>query len=431
MSKIKALGQLLLLNLFLNSKVLNNIWKNPVEHPKTRTILGFFSDKEIYSRLLSSIEFDKLSQRNKDEFLFKRYCRFNGISDDKLYSMALATLAQEAHNRTCRSLGVKPTRIRIGDFEKSGLNEDGVACYDILNDEIFLNIKKIYSQPRPSLLLETINSCTFEHAVYNSMITALQDSEKVDDKLFFIDLITATRVYVMEQMKEYNSNEEISQLRKEEVVSPLFLTQALYSFSKTRSDFQSAEIYGGKIQAGLRKEEVSCCNKISEIMLGDSLISMEDLIGYFEGTDLNQESNGFFGKIFKSVVNTMAPKFYNYLGADMEDGETITHYVNSLENELFEKMGIEKPSDKEDLEIDEDYDGDDEFQGEDEDLDEYKDDENNLDTDDEENSFTEDDAQYRSMRNILPDEGKVFKVQHLPFSEDIFPTQGEQQSQQY
>lgn len=418
MSNYKLLGRLFLANLMLNCEALSRFEAEYKNRGDVRTMFMNLPPKYLYSRLLATTKFDSLPQYKKDEFIFKKFgSKDNMFSDREVYDAEMQAFVQEAHNRTCKALGVKPTVVRFLEFSKQGL-PDTWAAFSTPTDEILLNVEKDYSITRPSLLVELINSMSKEHAIHANILTAMKNPEALSDFDYFVSVMTAVRCYIYDQMHEYNSYEELASFKGDEGFSPMYLTQTLYSFSQTRKDFQEAELYGGAIQEGLRRNEVFCYNNVSDSSLSKSLIATEDLIGYFDGTMLNEVSNELMGKILKTIINETATKFYNKLGADMKPNESVSDYIDRLEDELYEEKDIEKPTDEEALE----YMG--STYGDEKGLDEegLDDDENSKDLE----SESEDDEDlpfYRAMENVIPDEGKVFTVSKLPFSEKANPTE--------
>ena len=199
--------------------------------------------------------------------------------------------------------------------------------------------------------------------------------------------------------------------------TPDKIETVLYGFEKTRKDFQSAGIYGGEIRNGLRSNEQTYHEHLQRELVANSLVNMEDIFSYFEETNLNQNSNGMLSGILKAIVKQTAPSFYNSIGADMEKGQTITDYIDTLEEEMFEEYGLEVPEGDE-LE---------EFMGTDEYIEQQQSDimftkygsaykANYSEEDDEENEENEEEMpSYRKMDDVMPEEGKIDPIVTLPF----------------
>jgi len=99
----------------------------------------------------------------------------------------------------------------------------------------------------------------------------------------------------------------------------------------------------------------------------------------------------------------------------MEEGQSITSYIDDLEKDMFEEYGIEPPTEEE---LNEFADSDDYLiQEEKEALRQSSiDDENSLHEEFlEEEDEEEDMPSYRKMDNVLPNEGKIDEIKILPF----------------
>jgi len=427
MENIKSLGKLLFTNLFLNSAVLKSFSSSKPE--KFDNPFSFLPNTHLYSRLLTSTHFFRLPQSEKDKYLFKDMQTPKTqipLSDFSLYFAEYTSFLNEAHTRSCKYLGIPQSTVQLKDFsEDKQFNPNGFLTLDSATGEIFVNENKNFTLTRPSFLVEMINNATMQYGVFKNMIACVKNPEKVGDAEYFVSLTKAVEVYVTQEMARYNSKAELSTMQETDYCSPTNILANVFAFNKTREDFQSAGLYGGQLRDELRENEQNFYEDLSKEVLSESLIYVEDLLGYFNGTDLNQDSDGLMGKLFENLVNSTARTFYNSLGADMHEGETISQYIDRLEDDLFETMGIEKPDDEtlqeymegklQDEESDEDFDALDEGMPFDE---EYTEDDEEQE-DEGESSFEEEfmsDPHYPPMRNVMPKEGKVFPVDKLPFS---------------
>ena len=121
------------------------------------------------------------------------------------------------------------------------------------------------------------------------------------------------------------------------------------------------------------------------------------------------------------MVDGTAYSFYNSLGADMEEGQSISDYIDTLEEEMFEEYGIEPPTNEEldDFVASGGY----AEQEEAEALRQYQKEIGDLPKSQEELAeefFAEEEddemPDYRKMDSVLPDEGKIDQIKILPFS---------------
>ena len=400
MSNIKTLGGFIFPNLFLQSDALSKFLKSYSEEKTPERLFASLSNKDLYSRLLTTINFDLLPQAKKDEYLFKLPGSYKGVSDEEMYDKEVACFIEEAHYRACEDLNVKPAKIRFIPFEKINLDENIGAVYAMSINTILFNTQKDYVNTRPTLLVEVINSVTKQYSAYCNMIDAFKNPDKLTDEEFFIALTTAARVYTMEQMQKDNSS-ELSIFEASENFSPMNLNHIIYSLSKTRSDFQSAGLYGGEIQSGLRQQEIVFHDNLSRFYVQESILSLEDLVEHFKHTELQDMTNGLTGEVFEGLVNTHFGSFYNSMGADIAHGEKVVDYINRLENESFGEDDYGEVATQEEM---------DEYI-------KYMQEERQNAIDNGQNPDEQLKQYYREMESVLPDEGKTYNVPKLPFSE--------------
>ena len=419
MDKIKEFGKLLLTNIFLNSKNLL-AFKESHEKIVSSNIFDELPNEELYPRVLSTTKFEKLSQKDKDLFLFKDFNTSNKqVLDEQMYEVEMLCFIIQIHNRSCKDLGVKPTQISFVNFKNESLANSVYGCFNIKTDEIFLNAEKSLYSENPTFLVKLINGLTKEHAIYSNIVTAATNPEELSDKDYFVAVTTAVRDYCLEDMEKYGSYKFVKSFLEDHVYSPSVISENIYSFTKSRKDFQSAQIYGGELRECLRQDEKNYYDALSNKIVGGSLIRMEDLIENFKQSTLNQPtiskefSSGIFGRIFESIVNVYSGSFYNELGVHKEKDETLEEFIDKIEAELFEEQGIEVPT--ADEELAEFLDENDENPNVNEDEDDAYEDEEHLDVDPGEEKLEKDELDYH-VENVLPEEGRVFDVVKMPFS---------------
>lgn len=432
--KNRNLGSILLMNLVLNTKSLTSLSDMPTVGKGEETMFARLYPQDLYARLLSNTDFDALSEAEKTRFLFLRPEKEGQVDKKELHDYEMQFFTKEAHNRTCAALGVPKTNIVFCDFSKNpAMDPTNWVLYDGVNDNIYVNIDKDYSIARPTYLLENINGATRHHSIYQNILKAMREPDALSDREYFIVLTTAIKNYVYQDLRENDPTAYRIQLSAD-YITPSNIEEVLYSFTKTRSDFQSAGIYGDRVQRNLRSNEEMFHEYMQEKMVSDSLINLEDIFAYFKQSPLNQSSDGMLHNILQTLVKDTAASFYNSIGADMTPGQSITDYIDQLEDELFEEYGIEKPTDEElDEFLDEKRQQEEyrealqqyhkemkeaqnfahdnpEFVEEFEDPDECADEED----EDEENDEM---PEYKKMRNVLPSEGKIDEIDRLPFQQ--------------
>lgn len=439
----KSAGSLLFLNLILNSVHLKSIYESKDIPKDTQSPFASLTPQYLYPRLLSDIKFDKLSEADKTALTFLDVSKQNFYNKKELWQTEVPMFAQEAHNNTCRALGIKPTQIIPCMFrDNAAMNADKWSIYDTANTNIYLNMGKDYTIGRPSLLLENINAVTRQHQIYQNILTATTDPESLSDYDYFVALSCAVKTYVYEQLRTYDPQCYRIELGAD-YATPSAIDQVLFSFAKTRQDFQSANLYGGAVREGLRHNEEVYYDFLSRELLTNTLTNVEDLFGYFENTDLNQTSGGMMHKMLKGLERSCASAFFNALGADMTKGQTVSQYIDELEVEMFDRCGLEMPTEQEVQDyIDETqphFESEEEAEAyyasvremghemTEEELAEYGDD-NGVPTqygegfdDDAESDDVE--PNYKEMQNVLPPEGKIDQITTLPFHNYITKNQ--------
>ncbi len=380
----------------------------------------------LYSRLVSGFKFENLSEDKKDEFLFLKSDKNLSVDKQELYNKFMPLLIQESHNRTCYALGVKPTVVNFIAFSKEdGFDEEDWFDFRESDGKIYLNSNKRYDLSRPSILLENINMATRQYSVYANIFKAVSKPENLDNKEYFLALTTAIKTYVYDKLAK-NDPECNKQMLAVDYTTPIEIEKTIFSFEQTRKDFQSAKLYGGILRDKLRQDEEIYHDYLSDEGVADSLINLEDLFQNFKAFLVVNKMDASFGKIFEAIEKEYFSDYYSSLGADSVKGQGIENYIDYLEKEMFDRVGITmeeylnykngQPSERE---IDEGY-GDDERVSE-RVIDEgYGDDEvPGYASEDEFDSYDlgagEENATYKPMDSVLKDEGKIFNTK-LPFS---------------
>ncbi|MBR4002888.1 MAG: hypothetical protein IKI95_02315 [Clostridia bacterium] len=432
--KDKSLGSILILNLILNTKGLKSLYDSSQLSRGEDTMFARLHPVDLYQRVLSDVDFDKLSESDKSKFLFLRPDKESEVDKKELHDYEMQFFAKEAHNRTAQSLATPKTNVVFCDFSKNKLMDPtNWVLYDCVNDNIYVNIDKDYSIARPSFLLENINGATRHHSIYQNILTALTNPNSLSDREYFLALSTAVKAYVYQDLRENNPEAYRIQLSAD-YSTPSNIEEVVFAFSQTRKDFQSAGIYGGKLREDLRRNEEIFHNYLQEELLTNSLVNLEDIFAYFDQSELNQSSGGMLNQILTHMVKGTAASFYNSLGADMQVGQTISDYVDALEKEMYDEAGLDIPSDEE---LDE-FMGSEEY-AEQEYLDalrQYQKEMGETTTPptpeeiaDEYAEEGEDDGKldYRKMDSALPEEGKIDPVKVLPFH--TYPNQNQDSAQ--
>ncbi|MBQ3047420.1 MAG: hypothetical protein IJD48_00190 [Clostridia bacterium] len=416
--KNAKLASILLLNLVSNTKALSNVFDAMGQERGEDTPFYSLFPQDLYIRLLSDIKFSELSESQKSTFLFLRKDKEHEVDKQDLYNYEMQFFAKEAHNRTAAVLKAPRTNIVFCDFSKSrSMRGDSWVLFDGYNDNIYINLNKDYSRSRPSFLLENINGATRHHSIVNSIFKGLESPEAIDDREMFLALSTAVKFYVYQELKENDPVAYNYQIGADHS-TPINIEEIVYSFVKTRQDFQAAGLYGGQLREDLRRNEETFHQILQEELVVESLINMEDIFEYFNKSELNENSGGLLGKILESLVNQTAYAFYNSIGAEMQPGQSISNYIDGLEREMFDEYGIEPPEDSQLEEENQNFDPHERT------IEEhirnmqtgYSEEENVEDRffyDDEETDESMPD--FKDMKSALPLEGKIYDIKVLPF----------------
>ena len=179
----RNLGNILLLNLVLNTTKLQNLSHVFEEECGKDTLFAGLSSSDLYSRLVSNTKFNLLSEEDKLKFLFVKKGMENEVNKTELHDFEMQSFATEAHNRTSSSLKTSRTNIVFCNFnENKMLKPDDWLVYDGTNGNIYINLDKDYSVSRPSFLLECINTATRQHNIYQSIFKILKQPESFSDR---------------------------------------------------------------------------------------------------------------------------------------------------------------------------------------------------------------------------------------------------------
>ena len=431
------MGSILLTNLILNTRALQSAQEMSAQPKDTSTTFSGLLPQHIYPRIISDMDFTRLSEEDKSAYLFLAKEQEGKVDKLDLYQYEMQLYSQEAHNKTARALGVSPTMVLPCEFSKSkGItNPDGWIIYDVVNGNMYVNAEKDYSVARPSYLLENINASTRQHSIVQNIFKALTDPQSLSDREYFLALSTAIKTYVYQDLKENAYQQYLIEIGVD-YSTPAYIEQVLYSFEKTRADFQSVGLYGGKLQEDLRRNETIYHEYLRTELAVNSMTNMEDIFAYFKQSPLNAQSGGMLYGILSTLERATAHTFYNSLGTDMEPGQSLSEYIDELEVEMYDRYGIPMP-DEDDI---------DEFTSEHSDLFAEEDeilkqggkpqgfgvpvfrDRDSGDEFSEEGDGYEDLAPdemptYKPMESVLPDEGVINNVSELPFHKYVKPTQ--------
>ena len=423
MENNRVMGSILLLNLVLNTETLSNLQSTMQNGKDIDTTFAGLTAQYLYPRVISDIDFDKLSEEDKTAFTFLAKDKEGLYNKKHLRDAEMPMFVQAAHMRTCAELGVKPTKVIPCSFgEGNPLDPGQWATYSSFNGNVYINADKDYSIARPSLLLENVNSATRQHSIYQNIFGALDTSvQPLSDRDFFLAVFTAVKSYVYQNLRENDPDVYRIQIGCD-YATPDIIDQTIYGFQKTRQDFQEAGLYGSVLQKRLRENEEVYHEFMQNELVTNTLTNVEDIFGYFKQSPLNQDSGGFLGGILDIIERTYAASFFNSVGAEMEPGQSLTEYIDQLEEEVFEEYGIEMPSEER--------------------LEHFVATGDSSDPDDHEEEFSDDEEEYsegedlcqqgfgvpvygiseedgmprfKPLESVLPPEGKIDSIKELPF----------------
>ena len=409
----KGLGSILLLNLVINTKGLSGLYDMLEEERGETTMFSTLTSRDLYPRLMSDIDFDTLSEPEKTRFLFLRPEKAPFVDKKELHDYEMQFFAKEAHNRTSTALGVPRTNVVFCNFsENKMMNPLDWVLYDSVNDNIYVNLDKDYSIARPTYLMENINAATRHHSIYQNIFRAMKDPDSLTDREYFLALSTAVKAYVYQDLRENDPEAYRIQLAAD-YSTPSNIEEVVYGFAKTRADYQAAGLYGGKLRDDLRRNEETYYDFLENQLLTNSLVNMEDIFAYFVQSPLNQSSDGLLGGILRTLEKQYTASFYNSLGADMRVGQTISDYIDELEEDMFGRYGVTPPTDEEldELMGGEDYDKEEQLEA----FRQYQREMGLIPTTDDNNGGEDRMPEYRKMDDALPREGKIDIVTKLPF----------------
>ena len=408
--KNKGLGSILLLNLVINTKGLSSLYDMREVERGEKTMFSGIPASDLYPRLMSDIDFDTLSEQDKTRFLFLRPEKAPFVDKKELHDYEMQYFAREAHNRSATSLGAPITNVVFCNFtENKMMNPHDWILYDSVNDNIYVNLDKDYSIARPSYLMENINAATRHHSIYHNIFRAMSDPDSLSDREYFLALSTAVKTYVYQDLRE-NDPEAYKIQVAADYSTPSNIEEVVYGFAKTRADYQAAGLYGGELRDALRRNEETYYDFLENELLTNSLINMEDIFAYFVQSPLNESSEGLLGAILRTLEKQYTASFYNSLGADMQVGQTISDYIDELEEDMFERFGIAPPTDEE---LDE-FMASSEMEKQ-EQLEAFRQYQKEMGIIPEDAENDDRMPEYRKMDDALPREGKIDIVTKLPF----------------
>ena len=412
--KNKGLGSILLLNLVLNTKGLSSLYDMKDVEKGEATMFAGIPAYDLYPRLMSDIDFDALSEPEKTRFLFLKPDKAPFVDKKELHDYEMQVFAKEAHNRSSASLKVPKTNVIFCDFTQNPMMDPtNWVLYDCVNDNIYINLDKDYSIARPSYLMENINAATRQHSIYHNIFRAMSDPDSLTDREYFLALSTAVKAYVYQDLRENDPEAYRIQIAAD-YSTPSNIEEVVYGFAKTRADYQAAGLYGGELRDALRRNEETYYDYLENELLANSLVNLEDIFAYFVQSPLNQSSDNLLGAILITLEKELTASFYNSLGADMRVGQTISSYIDELEEDMFDRYGVAPPTDEE---LDE-FVGSGDFERQEhlEALRQYQK-EMGLIPDGADDDIENDDRmpEYRKMDDALPKEGKIDPIKILPF----------------
>lgn len=334
----RELGAILLTNLVINSETLSRLSNKRVDSFCTNIFFEKLDPRNLYARLLTNVEVDKLSDDEKRRYLFAG--KDVDINNKGLQNRITKELVKEAHKRTCDSLGVGETRIIYCDFnENPAFDASFCSVYDYSNGNIYFNNKQDYSKKSPSYFLEEINTRTRSHAIHKNIEMAITDPESLNDKDYFVALMTALKHYIYEYAKRDFDKTTVMGIMSLDHATPEAVDSVIYGFSQTRKQLKLAGLYGGEIKEGLRTTEKDMYELLQRELLDTMICGHEDMIDLFEHSPLNEQSGGLLGTILKGLEKQLASGYYNSLGASMERGQDVTDYLDQLQKEHLRHLG--------------------------------------------------------------------------------------------
>ena len=233
--KDKSLGKILLLNLVLNTKGLSSLAEINFDERGQDTIFASLFPKDLYSRLISTTNFDSLSEDEKSRFLFLKKESEGSVDKSELHDYEMQLFGVEAHNRAAASLGVPKTNVVYCNFTANKqMPAEEWVMFDAVNSNIYINLDKDYSIARPSLLVENINAATRQHSITQNILQAIKDPNSLSDREYFLALSTAVKTYVYQDLRENDPQAYLTEIAAD-YSTPSNIEQVVYSFAKTRS----------------------------------------------------------------------------------------------------------------------------------------------------------------------------------------------------
>ncbi len=433
MNNARKLGRVLLLSTLTSTPNLMESVSSSIEREEDDfdTVFSVLSDAQLYSRLLTDINFSKLTEEQKNAFLMLKPEMNGEVDKENLYANEMRDFVQEAHNRTSKALGVKPTKVIVCNFAENPLMDPwAFSSYSVENGNIYINSQANYSEVRPSFLLESINARTYQHFTFQNLAKAVTNPDKLNDVNFYLALTSAVKTYVYQENSEPQTDGNY--LIDDDGYTLSSIAAQIYAFEKTRQDLQSAGIYGLHLRDGLREAEEDFHRDLQNYIGNDSLLNSEDMFAFYKGSSLNSSSNGYLGSILNKMDSLYSSTFYNLIGATMESGTSVKEYLDQLEEDVFNEYGLTPPTDEELAELMAIEEAQREFYREQQELglfpeedNEENDDsflqDNSLEEDEEYNDGKQNDRgdeqkiNYKPFKSVLGQEGNVDLITSLPF----------------
>lgn len=336
--KSRELGAILLTNLVLNSETLSRLANKRVDSFCANVFFEKLDPKNLYARLLTNVDFEKLSGDEKRKYLFAD--RDANVDDKGFQRKVTKEFVKEAHKRTCDVLGVDTTRIVYLDFkDNSELDPNYCSVYDYSNGNIYINSGLDFSQKSPSYFLEELNTRTRSHAIHKNIMTAIKDPEALSDNDYFVALMTALKHYVYEYAKRDFDKSLTMGILSFDYATPEAVDSVIYGFSQTKRQLKLSGLYGGETKDKLRTAEKYMYDLLQSELLDTMLCGHEDMIDNFVVSPLNEQSGGLLGTILKGLEVQLASGYFNSLGANMKKGQDVTAYIDQLQREHLEHLG--------------------------------------------------------------------------------------------
>ncbi len=344
-AEAKKVGRILILNTITSTDNLqgNLVCGQWLPKEDTRTLFPDLTDAELYSRLLSDINLSTLSGKEKDEFLLIDSNLSRVFPQETFYKTRMRNFIQEAHNRTCSSLGIKPAKMVFCQFDGSkGMDPQEFSSFDVANGKIYINSGADYLNARPSILLENVNARTYQHFIFQNIASSIKAPDKLSDKDFYIAVETAVKNHVYQEHS--NPNSQGNFLLNEDDHTAGSIQSQIFAFEKTRQDLQSAGLYGDRVRNELRRSEINYHTALQKYLGNESLLNTENIFAYYRQAEINASSGGLMGELLDKIDGLFASSFYNSIGATMTPGTSVEQYLDILQGSTFSRNDFITPT---------------------------------------------------------------------------------------